>query len=327
MSSRRDFLTLLGGAAVAWPVGVLAQQGTLRQARVGLLTPTPLTPAMLSAFHSGMQERGYVVGQNLSVTVRWPEGSFEQHPGIVSELVDNDVDVIVAWATPSVIATRRATSTIPIVMVSIGDPVGSGFVASLARPGGNVTGVSNITVDLSAKLVGLVREFVPDIKGIGVVHNSFNPNAIMQLQETEDTVRKLDLKVIAIEARTSDEFTAAFARLRAENVGSVIVLADPSVIEHRGRIAELAQITRLPTAFQLRENVEAGGLFSYGANISSQFRLAAFYVDRILKGAKPAELPVQQPTKIELVINVKAANALGLNVPATLLALADEVIE
>jgi len=282
---------------------------------------------MLSAFHNGMLERGYVAGQNLSVTVRRPEGSFEQQPAIVSELVDHDVDVIVAWATPSVIAARRATSTIPIVMVSIGDPVGSGFVASLARPGGNVTGVSNITVDLSAKVVGLVREFVPDIKSFGVVHNPFNPNAIMQLQETEDTVRKLGLKVIAIEARTSGEFTEAFARLKAENVGGVIVLADPSVIEHRGRIAELAETTRLPTAFQLRENVEAGGLFSYGANISSQFHLAAFYVDRILKGAKPADLPVQQPTKIEFVINAKAANALGLSIPPTFLALADEVIE
>jgi putative ABC transport system substrate-binding protein len=324
---RRAFITLIGGAAVVWPIAARAQQAAARQVRVGLITPTPLTPAMLGAFREGMRERGYVEGQNFSIAVRWPQGPFEQNPGVVAELVSGNVDVIVAWATPSVVAVRRAMSTIPIVMVSIGDPVGSGFVASLARPGGNITGVSNITVDLSAKLVGLLIEFVPGIQRVGVVHNPFNPNATMQLRLTEDTVRKLGLQVQVVEARTSEEFERAFARLSAESVNSVVLLADPSVIEQRLRIAELAQAARLPTAFQLRENVEAGGLLSYGANINSQFHLAAFYVDRILKGAKPADLPVQEPTKIEFVINLKTAKALGLTVPPTLLATADEVIE
>jgi len=324
---RREFITLLGGAAAAWPVRARAQQATGRQVRVGLITPTPLTPAMLTAFRGGMRARGHVEGENLSIAVRWPHGSFEQDPSVVAELVSGNVDVIVAWATPSVVAARRATSTIPIVMVSIGDPLGSGFVASLARPGGNITGVSNITVDLSAKLVGLLTEFVPGIKRVGVVHNPLNPNATMQLRETEDTIRKLGLQVQIVEARTSEEFERAFARLTAESANGVLLLADPSVIEQRVRIAEFAQANRLPTAFQLRENVEAGGLVSYGANINSQFRLAAFYVDRILSGAKPADLPVQEPTKIELVINLKTAKALDLLVPPSLLATADEVIE
>jgi putative ABC transport system substrate-binding protein len=323
---RREFITLLGGTA-AWPLTARAQQAAARHVRVGLITPTPLTPAMLSAFRDGMHERGYVEGQNLSIAVRWPQGPFEQNPGLVAELVSSNVDVIVAWATPSVVAVRRATSTIPIVMVSIGDPLGSGFVASLARPGGNITGVSNITVDLSAKLVGLLIEFVSDMKRVGVVHNPFNPNATMQLRQTEETIRKLGLQAHVVEAYTSEEYERSFARLSGESVKGVVLLADPSVIEQRLRIAEVAQAARLPTAFQLRENVEAGGLLSYGANINSQFQLAAFYVDRILRGAKPADLPVQEPTKIELVINLKTAKALGLSVPPTLLATADEMIE
>jgi ABC-type uncharacterized transport system substrate-binding protein len=323
---RRGFITLLGGAA-AWPLAAQAQQAMARKFRVGLISPAPLTPAMLSAFRNSLREFGYVEGQNLSIAVRWPQGPFEQNSGVVAELVGNDLDVIVAFATPSVAAVRRATSTIPIVMVSIGDPVGSGFIASLARPGGNITGISNITVDLSAKLVGLLIEFVPGMKLLGVVHNPFNPNATMQLQQTEDTVRKLGLRVQAVEARTAEEFERAFARLSAESVDGVVLLADPSLIDQRLRIAELAEVARLPTAFQLRENVEVGGLLSYGANINSQFHLAGSYVDRILRGAKPADLPVQQPTKLELVINLKTAKALGLTVPPTLLATADEVIE
>ena len=225
---RREFFGVISGVAVAWPLVARAQQATARQVRVGLITPTPLTPAMLSAFRDGMQERGYVEGQNLSIAVRWPQGPFEQNPGVVAELVNGDVDVIVAWSTPALVAARRATSTIPIVMVSIGDPVGSGFVASLARPGGNITGISNTTVDLSAKLVGLLVEFVPGMKRVGVVHNPFNPNATMQLRQTEDTVRKLGLQVQVVEARTSEEFERAFARLSAERVNGVVLLADPS---------------------------------------------------------------------------------------------------
>ena len=321
---RREFITLLGGAA-AWPLAARAQQPKVW--RIGVLAPVPPTPAMLSAFRDGMRGRGYVEGQNLSIDVRWPQGTFEHDPSPVAELINSNVDVIVAWATPAVNAARRATSTIPIVMVGPGDPVGSGFIASLARPGGNITGLTNISVDLSAKLMELFAELVPGMKRVGVVQNPNNPGTPVLLRETEDAVRKLNMQVQVVNAQTSDEFDRAFAQLSAESVDGVVVLPDPTVIEHSRRIAELAQSARLPTAFQRRENVDAGGLFSYGADLNNQFRQAAFYVDRILKGEKPAELPVMQPTKVELVINLKTAKALGLTVPLIMQMTADEVIE
>jgi putative ABC transport system substrate-binding protein len=282
---------------------------------------------MLNAFREGMRERGYIEGQNLSIDVRWPQGTFEQNPSVAAALASSNVEVIVAWSTPAVIAARRATSAIPIVMVSVGDPVGSGFITSLARPGGNITGLSGVTVDLNAKIVGLLVELVPGIRGVGIVSNAYNPNVAEQLLRTEDAVRKLGLQSHVVEARTPEEFDRAFARLSVESVNGVVLLADPSLIEHAQKIAELAQAARLPTAFLRRENVEAGGLMSYGGNIPYQFRQAAFYVDRILKGAKPADLPVEQPTKLEFVINLKTTKALGLTIPPGLLAIADEVIE
>jgi putative ABC transport system substrate-binding protein len=321
---RRRFMTLLGGAA-AWPLAARAQQPKVW--RIGVLAPVTPTPATLSAFRDGMRGRGYVEGQNLSIDVRWPQGSFDQDPSVVTELVNSNVDVIVAQATPTVIAVRHATSTIPIVMVAVGDPVGSGFIASLARPGGNITGLSIISVDLSAKLMELFAELVPGMKRVGVVRNPSNPAATMNLRETEDAIRKLNKQVQVVNAQTSDEFDRAFTQLSAESVDGVVVLGDPTVLEQSRRIAELAQSARLPTAFQRRENVDAGGLLSYGADINNQFRQAAFYVDRILKGEKPAELPVMQPTKVELVVNLKTARALGLTVPLIMQMTADDLIE
>ncbi len=282
---------------------------------------------MLSAFRDAMRERGYVEGSNLSIDVRWPQGTFEHDPSPMAELINSNVDVIVAWATPAVNAARRATSAIPIVMVGQGDPVGFGFIASLARPGGNITGLSAIIVDLSAKLMELFVELVPGMKRVGVVDNPNNPYATMALRETEDAIRKLNMQAEVVNAQTSDEFERAFAQLSAQSVDGVVVIADPTVVEQSRRIAELAQSARLPTAFQRRENVDAGGLLSYGPDLNNQFRQAAFYVDRILKGAKPVDLPVQAPTKYELVINLKTAKAIGLDVPGSVLARADEVVE
>ena len=321
---RREFITLVGGA-VAWPLVAVAQQPKVW--RIGFLAPVPPTPVMLSAFRDGLRGRGYVEGQNLSIDVRWPQGSFDQNPSVVTEFVNSNVDVIVAWATPTVIAVRRATSTIPIVMEGVGDPVGSGFIAILARPGGNITGLTIISVELSAKLMELFAELVPGMKRVGVVRNPNNPAVTVMLRETEDAVRKLNMQVEVVNAQASDEFERAFAQLSAKSVDGVVVLSDPTTIEHSRRIAELAQSARLPTAFQRRENVDAGGLFSYGPDLNYQFRQAAFYVDRILKGEKPAELPVMQPTKIELVINLKTAKALGLTVPLIMQMTADELIE
>src|SRR6516164_9481898 len=261
---RREFITLLGGVAT-WPLAARAQQPKVW--RIGVLAAVPPTPASLSAFRDGMRGRGYVEGQNLSIDVRWPQGSFDQDPSVVTELVNSNVDVIVAWATPATIAAHRATSTIPIVMVSVGDPVGSGFISSLARPGGNITGLTVISVELSAKLMELFAELVPGMKRVGVVQNSNNPGTAMLLRETEDAVRKLNMQVQVVNAQTSDEFDRAFAQLSAKSADGVVLLADPTVIEHSRRIAELAQSARLPTAFQRRENVDAGGLFSYGPDI------------------------------------------------------------
>jgi len=321
---RRDFITLVGGTA-AWPLAAIAQQPKVW--RIGFLAAAPPTPVMLSAFRDGLRGRGYVEGQNLSIDVRWPQGSFDQDPSVVTELVNSNVDVIVAWPTAATFAARRATSTIPIVMVGVGDPVRSGFIASLARPGGNITGLSAMAVELSAKLMELLVELVPGMKRVGVVHNPNNPYATMALPETEDAARKLNMQVQVVNAQTSDEFERAFAQLSAESVGGVLVIADPTFIEQSRRIAELAQSARLPTAFQRRENVEAGGLLSYGVDLKNELRQAAFYVDRILKGEKPAELPVMQPTKVELVINLKTAKALGLTVPLIMQMTADELIE
>jgi putative ABC transport system substrate-binding protein len=321
---RREFIALLG-SAVAWPRAAVAQQPKVW--RIGVLAVAPPTPALLSAFRDGLRGRGYVEGQNLSIDVRWPQGTFEHDPSPVAELIDSNVDVIVAQGTPTVIAVRHATSTIPIVMVAVGDPVGFGFIASLARPGGNITGLTNIAVDLSAKLMEVFAELVPGMKRIGVVRNPNNPAATVMLRETEDAIRKLNMQVEVVDAQTSNEFERAFAQLSAKSADGVVLLADATVIEHRRRIAELAQSARLPTACLRRESVDAGGLLSYGPDINNEFRQAAFYVDRILKGEKPADLPVMQPTKIELVINLKTAKALGLTVPLIMQMTADELIE
>jgi len=325
---RRQFIAVFGGAAVAGPLAALAQQGDSgRQVRIGIVAPVPPTPDMLKAFRVAMRDHGYVEGQNLTIDVRWPQGTFDEDPRAVTDLVKSNVDVIVAWATPTIIAVHRATSTIPIVMASVGDPVGSGFVASLARPGGNITGVSAITSDLSAKLLGLLVQMIPGMRRIGLVSNSYNPNIALQLRVSEDAARKLGLESHVVEARTAEEFGRGFAKLKAVNVDGVVVLADPAVVEHKREIAEFALDAKLPTAFQRRENVEAGGLFSYGSNIANEFKDAAYYVDRILKGARPADLPVEQPTQFDFVINIKTAKMLGLEIPHNLLVIADEVIE
>jgi putative tryptophan/tyrosine transport system substrate-binding protein len=275
-----------------------------------------------------LQQRGWTEGKNLSIDVRWPKGSFAQDPGLISEVLHTNVDVIVAWATPTALAVRRATSTIPIVFLGISDPVGSGLAASLAHPGGNATGSSNVAPDLSAKLVGTFAQLVPGMSSVGVVMNPANPGSVAQMDGTQKAVHALGLQSQVVNAGTLEEYERAFARLKIEGVNGVLLLQDPSNAGHQAKIiAELAQQHRLPTAFQNRENVAAGGLMSYGTDLNDQFRLAAFYVDRILRGEKPADLPVQLPTKFNLVINLKTAKAFGITVPPTLLAIADEVIE
>jgi putative ABC transport system substrate-binding protein len=322
---RREFVLGLGGAAV-WSLASRAQRTgkLLRVALVGAVSPTP---EMLGAFRDGLQQRGYIEGQNFSIDVSWPKGSYAQDPSFITAVAQGNPDVIVAWATPSALASQHATSAIPIVFLGVSDPVGARLVASLAHPGGNITGVSNIAPDLSAKLTGTFVQLVPSMNSVGVVVNPANPGAVAQMPGTQEAVRALGLQSRVVNAATPEEYERAFATLKSQGVNGVVLLADPSNIEHAGKIAELAHQARLPTAFQLREVVAAGGLMSYGAENDDQFRLAAFYVDRILRGEKAAELPVQLPTKFHLAINVKTAEGFGLTVPPTLLAIADEVIE
>ena len=280
---------------------------------------------MVRTLSDGLRERGYLEGQNLSIDVRW---LLDENPNVATELVRSGVDLIVAWATPAAIAAHRATATIPVVLVSVADPVGSGIVAELARPGGNITGMSNMSPDLSRKLVQLLIEIVPGIKRVGVVRN---PNDLLAssngLRETAEAIRALGLQIEVVHAVAAEDYENAFARLSAKGVDGVVLLPDASLVKHRVIIAELAQKARLPTVFQRRENVEAGGLLSYGSNLDELLRRAALFVDRILKGARPAELPVEQPTKFTLTINLKTAKALSIDIPPTLLATADEVIE
>jgi putative tryptophan/tyrosine transport system substrate-binding protein len=323
---RREFITIVGSAAAGWPLAARAQQAgrVWRVAVIGAVSPLP---AMLSAFREALQQRGWTEGKNLSIDVRWPKVSFAQEPGLISEVLHSKVDVIVAWATPTALAVRRATSTIPIVFLGISDPVGSGLAASFAHPGGNATGSSNAAPDLSAKLLATFAQLVPGMSSVGVVVNPANPGAVAQMDGTQQAVHALGLQSQVVNAGTLEEYERAFARLKIEGVNGVLLLADPSNDAYAGKLAELTQHYRLPTAFQLRNNVAAGGLMSYGADNNDQFRLAAFYVDRILRGEKPADLPVQLPTKFVLAINLKTAKALGLTIPPGVLAIADEVVE
>jgi putative ABC transport system substrate-binding protein len=326
---RREFITLLGGAAAVWPLAARAEQAGGRVYRIGMLGATSLRAAegLVSAFREGMREHGYVEGQNLAIDYRAPAAASEQNRDVAAELVRGGHDVIVAWTTPSVMAARRATATVPIVFVGVADPVGLGLVSGLARPGANVTGIANFASDLSGKMIELLREIAPGVRRVGAVRNPDNPGVTVQLRQLVDAARAVGLELQVVDARVPAEFEAAFAQLRQGGVQGVVMLADSSLIEHADAIATLAQQARLPTVFQRRESVQAGGLLSYGPSIRDAFRQAAGHVDRILKGARPADIPVEQPTKIELVINLKTAKALGLEVPWFLQQRADEVIE
>jgi putative tryptophan/tyrosine transport system substrate-binding protein len=322
---RREFV-LLAGAAATSPLAARAQRSG-RVFRIGILGATSLGPAevMVNAFRDGMRERGYVEGQNLAIEYRAP-GAASNQDGVAADLMGG-YDVILAWTTPSVIAARRATSTVPIVFVGVADPVGLGLVASLARPGANVTGIANFATDLSGKMIEMLRETVPDARRLGAVRNPANPGVTVQLRKLLDAARALGLELQVVDARVPVEFEAAFAQLRQSGVQGVVMLADSSMLEHADAIAALARQARLPTVFQRRENVEAGGLLSYGPNIRDAFRQVAGHVDRVLKGVRPGDIPVEQPTRIELVINLKTAKAIGLEVPWFLQQRADEVIE
>jgi putative ABC transport system substrate-binding protein len=331
--NRRDFITLIGGAAaspVAWPLAARAQQQTGKVPRIGSLGLTSPSdrPPLLDAFRQGLRELGWVEGQNIVIDYRFAEGRLDRLPDLAAELVRLKVDVIVSLGTQGVTAARNATDTIPIVMIAVRDPVAIGLIASLARPGGNVTGVSGYAgLEIVAKQLELLKETVPKNSLVAILSNPTNAYHQLAIQELNVAARSLGVQLQLLEARDPNEFDGAFAAMAKERAGALLVLADIILNNSQTRLADLAAKNRLPAIYGVRESVEAGGLMSYGASFLDLHRRAATYVDKILKGAKPADLPVEQPTRFELVINLKTAKALGLDVPPTLLAHADEVIE
>ena len=327
---RRDVIALLGGAAafsISWPLTARAQPGKVW--RIGMLdtTSAELNAPNLDAFRRGLRQLGYVEGQNLAIDYRSADGRLERIPQLAAELVRRNVDVIVTRGTPSALAAKHATATIPIVMAAIGEPVETGLVASLARPGGNVTGLSAFVTELVAKRVELLKEVLPRIARLALLDNMSNASVPPQWEETKRAARALGIEPQLLDVRKPEELDRAFDAAVAQRADALSIGNDSVVIASRRRVAELAEKFRLPTIYATREFVDSGGLLSYAAHYPDLYRRAAAYVDKIFKGEKPADLPVEQPTKFEMVVSLKAAKAIGIEFPPLLLARADEVIE
>jgi putative ABC transport system substrate-binding protein len=324
---RREFLTLLGGAAAAWPLAARAQQ-TQKLPTIGFLGSSTASAESqrVAAFVQRLRELGWIEGRTVAIEVRWGEGRNERYADIAAEFVRLKVDVIVTQGTATVIAARQATSVIPIVFAGAADPVGNDLVASLARPGGNVTGLSNQGTDLAAKRLELLREIVPAFGRVAIMGNVGNPAIVLEMREVQVAARMLGLEVAILEIRRAEDIASAFPALQVR-ADALYVAADPLLGTNRIRINTLALGARLPTMHDFREYVEAGGLMSYGPNLVDVFRRSADFVDKILRGTKPGDIPVEQPTKFDLVINLATAKALRLAIPESFLVRADEVIE
>jgi putative ABC transport system substrate-binding protein len=318
---RRELMLLLGALTAAR--GLRAQQKTMPV--IGYLSSTSAGPA-LAAFRQGLSETGYVEGQNVAIEYLWAEGSYDRLPALAADLVGRKVDVIVTVGTASALAAKGATSTIPIVF-SVGDPVGNGLVTSLARPGGNLTGVSNLTVELMPKRLELLSELVPQAGVIALLVNPNNATAERIMRDVQEAAHAKAVQLHILKAGTESEIHAAFATLVQLDIGALLVVTDAFFSSLREQLVALASRHAIPAIYESREFAAAGGLISYGTSSTGIFRQLGIYVGKILKGAKPADLPVQQPTTFELVINLNTANALGLTVPPSILARADEVIE
>ena len=305
-----------------------AAQPLPKVARIGLLLPGTAPDPGVEAFRQGLRDLGWVEGQNIAIEYRWAEGKFERLPGLAAALIRLKVDVIVANATPATSAAKNATGTIPVVFAFVADPVASGFVASLARPGGNITGLASIATEVIGKQLELLKEALPKVSRVAVLRNPDNQSHPLMLRQAESAARVLRVQLQILEARSPDEFDTAFAAMTRQRAGGLLVLADSGMFfVQRTRIADLAAKNRLPAVYGHLEHAEAGGLMAYGTNRADLFRRAAYFVDKILKGAKPDDLPVEQPTKFELVINLKTAKALGLTIPKSVLVRADKLIE
>jgi putative ABC transport system substrate-binding protein len=323
---RRNFISLVGGAAV-WPLAARAQQRA-RVPTIGFLgASTPSTAnEWVAAFVQRLRELGWIEGRTIAIEYRWAEGRSDRFVGIATEFVRLKTDLIVTYSTPAAVAAKQTASDMPMVFTLVGDPVGSGLVDSLARPRGYVTGLSNQSADLVTKRLELLREIVPGLRRLAIVANTGSPNAVLEIGEAQAAGRSLGLEVTRFEILRAEDIAQAFEALKG-HVEALYVTPDPLVNSNRIRINTLALSERLPTMHGFREFVTAGGLMSYGPNFPDLFRRAADYVDKILRGTKPADIPVEQPIKFDLVINLITARALGLEVPPMLLARADEVIE
>jgi putative ABC transport system substrate-binding protein len=322
---RRDFIILLGGAT-AWPLVARAQG---RIPRVGFMgnSTAALEVNLVDSFREGLRELGYEEGRNIAIEYRWADGRYERFAALVAELIAAKVDVIVTAGTPAALAVKKATSTVPLVMVAVGDPVGTGLVPSLARPDGNLTGLSSVAPDLEGKRLELLREIVPSVSRIAVFINSVNPFHATSMRQAQSAGKTLGIKVQQYDIRKSEDLDGAFAAIRKERPDALLILADRVFLHNRERIVDFTEEQRLPNVSAYKEVVEAGGLMSYGPSYEDMHKRAAIYVNKILKGAKPGNLPIEQPTKFTLVVNLKAAKALGISMPPAVLSRADDVIE
>jgi putative ABC transport system substrate-binding protein len=324
---RRELIRLIGGAFVAWPVTALVQHPSRLQT-IGFLgaASRSTSSTWIASFVQRLRELGWIEGRTVTIEYRWAEGRSEHYNEIAAELARLKVDVIFAPTTPAVIAAKQATSTIPIVFATASDPVGAGLVESLARPGGQITGLSMQSADTAGKRLEFLREVVPNRRHLAILSFIGNPSSVREAREVEATARALGLEVAVLEIRRAEDIAPTLEPLKGR-ADFLYVVSDPIVNANIARINIAALGARLPTMHTLREYVEAGGLMSYGANLSDLFRRAGDYIDKILRGMKPSDIPVEQPTKFDLVVNLLTAKALGLEIPPSLLARADEVIE
>jgi putative ABC transport system substrate-binding protein len=322
MATRRQVLA----AAAALLAAPAASRAQAKPARIGFLGVSRAYEKQSRALLAGLRERGWIEGKSYVMEYRWADGNFDQLAQLAVELVRAKVDVLVTHSTPGCLAAKKATSTIPIVMSSVTDPLGTGLVSDMARPGANITGVTNLDAGLAPKRLGVLKELVPKLARVAVLRNPGNPSSKAQLKETQSAAQVLGITFEVAAARDAGELPAALSAIGRMKPQALVTMADPMFIAEQKRIAAFALGERLPTLFARNENVEAGGLVSYGPTIEDQFHQAAAYVDRILKGAKPGELPVEQPTRFKLVINLRTAKALGLSIPPSLIAQADQLI-